>query len=313
MSDNSFCLIGDIGATNSRYGLVDLETFDISDIRTFKNTSYKSLNALIADYLSGCEKQSSIDQTVLAIAGPVDGRSTTMTNLNWRIDGDKIEQDFNLRSAVIINDFHALAYAVADESAIQRVEIGNSTAYRSGNRAIVGPGSGLGVACWVPHGDGGTAIAGEGGHQTIGARNAQEETVIRKIRKRYGHCSAERLLSGPGLLALYEALHDKRLNSPEQITLDPNKPENRLTIEQFLEFLGTVASDVALTTNAVGGIYIAGGIVPDMLANTDLSIFRDRFTDKGRHSALLRSIPTYVLVDSNPGLIGLTSYLKYCG
>ena len=133
--------------------------------------------------------------------------------------------------------------------------------------------------------------------------------IITKLRDRYGHCSAERVLSGPGLIALHEAIHGERLERSEDITSDPDDPRSAATLAQFFRFLGSASAELALVTGAYGGLYIAGGIVPSVIEPMRQSDFRARFEDKNRYSDYMRAIPTWVITDPYPGLSGLRAFV----
>ena len=153
-------------------------------------------------------------------------------------------------------------------------------------------------------------MSGEGGHITLSGRNRSEDSIIAKLRDRFGHCSAERVLSGPGLMALHEAMHGTSVATPEEITTNPDEPANAATMQQFFLFLGSVAAELALITGAAGGVYIAGGIVPACLEQIAKSDFRSRFEDKNRYRDYMRAIPTWVITDPYPGLSGLAAYIN---
>ena len=152
-------------------------------------------------------------------------------------------------------------------------------------------------------------MCGEGGHVTIPARNESEIAIIEKVRKRFGHCSAERILSGPGLIALHDAMHGIKVVTSEEISGNPSDTNCAATMQQFFSFLGSVAADLALITGAFGGVYIAGGIVPACVEQLVASNFRSRFEDKNRYREYMQSIPTYVVTDPFPGLRGLSAYV----
>jgi glucokinase len=294
-------LIADIGATTSR--CAHLQDGRISDVRIFSNDDVAGPRELLA----GVIDQSTEKPTAcaLAVAAPIYGDDIQMINRDWRISRSLLEE-LGFRRTEIINDFHAVAYALPTFNDGSRVELGTATQYRQGNIAVLGPGSGLGMAAWI---SGNAAMCGEGGHITLSGRNATEDAIIATLRNRFGHCSAERVLSGPGLIALHEAMHDVSIATSEEITLNPHEPANAATLQQFFCFLGGVAAELALITGASGGVYIAGGIVPACLDQIANSEFRTRFEDKNRYRDYMRAIPTWVITDPYPGLTGLAAYV----
>ncbi len=294
-------LIADIGATTSRCAL--LQEGEICDVRIFSNDNTAGPVELLANYVS--ETNASPAGCALAVAAPISGNNVQMINRNWRFGQSDIAA-LGFERVDIMNDFHAIAYALPILNDESRVEIGQASKYREGNIAVVGPGSGLGMSAWI---DGRAAMSGEGGHITVSGRNASEDAVIAAVRDRYGHCSAERILSGPGLIVLHEIMHGTRVGTSEEITSNPDDSDNAATLQQFFRFLGSVAADVALITGAYGGVYIAGGIVPASVDQIMKSEFRSRFEDKNRYQEYMRAIPTWVITDPQPGLAGLAAFI----
>ena len=184
--------------------------------------------------------------------------------------------------------------------------------------AALGPGSGIGVSALVPTADGWAVVTGEGGHVTLPASTKEEQDVVALLRERFGHCSAERVLSGQGLVNLYVALAElagrgQPTVTPEDVTrlASQREPLARKTLQMFFAMLGTVAGDIALTAGALGGVYIAGGIVPRLLDALVKSEFRARFESKGRYRDYMAAIPTYVITASLPAFRGLKYLLGY--
>jgi glucokinase len=179
--------------------------------------------------------------------------------------------------------------------------------------ALLGAGTGLGVSGLIP-GDGKWfPLQGEGGHATVAAMDDREAAVLSVLRARFGHISAERVLSGPGLLNLYEALCSldrcaATLSTPAQITqhgLANSDRQSRAALEMFCAMLGTTASNLALTLGAVGGVFVGGGIVPRLKGFFAQSAFRQRFEDKGRYALYLAPIPVFVIHSELPAFVGL--------
>jgi glucokinase len=245
----------------------------------------------------------------LAIAAPISGDTVQMTNRAWQFNRLELCERLGLSRLDIINDFHAVAYALPQLPNRDLVEVGKSAAYRSGSRAALGPGSGLGVGAWIVGSGRGVAMYGEGGHVTLSARDETEDRIIGRIRERYGHASAERVLSGPGIIALHSAMHGDDMKTSREITSGTVDRKCRATMEQFYRFLASVAADLAMTTGAYGGVYIAGGIVPDNIDQIKASAFRERFEEKNRYRSYMQAIPTYVISDPTPGLTGLMAYI----
>jgi glucokinase len=166
------------------------------------------------------------------------------------------------------------------------------------------------MAAWIGDRQSGAAMTGEGGHITMSARNDAERKIIQKMQSRYGHCSAERILSGPGIVALHHAMHGEEICTPEQITANVDDPSCVATMNQFFSFLGSVSAELALITGSFGGLYIAGGIVPACLEQLKASPFRERFDNKNRYKDYMQAIPTFVITDATPGLTGMGAYIQ---
>lgn len=300
-------LIADVGATTSRVAVCADNA--LHALQVCRNDAHAGLPALLRHYLDSIPAPPTA--CALAVAAPIDGDEVRMINRDWRFDRAAVAA-LGFERVEIVNDFHAIAWALPTFDEESRVEIGRATHYRDGNIAVLGPGTGLGMSAWIA---GAGVMSGEGGHITVAGRNAEEDAVIARLRERLGHVSAERVLSGPGLITLHEALHEVRVKSAEDITTNPAEPANRQTLQQFFLFLGSVAAELALITGAYGGVYIAGGIVPANIELLQKSAFRSRFEDKNRYRDYMRAIPTWVITDPHPGLTGLRTMISQgvCG
>jgi len=306
---NSECwLVADIGATSSRCATLAPAVGSPENIRIFRNGEFDGLKQIVAEYLSGCGARP--QSLALAVAAPVHGDNIRMINRDWSFSGRSLSDEFGFVRTRIINDFHAVAYALPALDQSSRSEIGTAIEYRDGNMAAIGPGSGLGTSAWIRSASGGAAMTGEGGHITLSGRDQHEDQIIARIRERFGHCSAERILSGPGLIVLHKAMHGIDIASSEEITGNPGNDACVSTMNQFFSFLGSAAADLALITGALGGLYIAGGIVPACIGQLRRSPFRERFEDKNRYQDYMRRIPTYVISDPVPGLTGLAAMIN---
>jgi glucokinase len=301
-------LIADIGATSSRCATLAQAAAIPKNVRIHSNEKYAGLTELLADFLSGCDEKP--QSLALAVAAPVHGDDIRMINRDWSFSGTSLSNDLGFAGVKIINDFHAIAYALPELGDDARTEIGSATEYRGGNMAAIGPGSGLGTSAWIADDAGGAAMTGEGGHVTVSGRDKREDEIIAVVRERFGHCSAERILSGPGLKVLHKAMHGIEIESPEEITGNPDDDACVATMNQFFSFLGSAAADLALITGAFGGLHIAGGIVPACIDQLRQSPFRERFDDKYRYKDYMRRIPTYVITDPVPGLTGLATMIN---
>ena len=220
----------------------------------------------------------------------------------------------------MVNDFAAVARGVPHLRPDDLVQIGGGEPAPEATRAVLGPGTGLGVSGLAPSTAGGwTVLEGEGGHATMAAANRREAEVLAEVGREFGHVSAERVLSGPGLVNLHAALcrldgvaPDSGL-TPRDIAaagVERRSARCRETLRLAAAMLGTFAGDLALTLGARGGVYVAGGMVPRHVQAFAASGFRRRFEDKGRFSAYLAAIPTWVVMHEFPALLGLASLVR---
>jgi glucokinase len=250
----------------------------------------------------------------IAIANPVLGDHVQMTNHTWSFSIAEMQRSFHFRHFVVINDFKAIALSLPSLSDNDVRRIGGGELRPDGPRAVIGPGTGLGVAGLLADSRGGwVAVEGEGGHATLAACTSREWSVIEWLTRHYGHASAERAVSGQGLADIHRALVEiDRREAPDRdaaqvsrAALEEHDPVAIEALELFCAFLGTVAGNLALTLGSTGGVYIGGGIVPRLGSFFDASPFRRRFEAKGRFSAYAARIPTWVIVrDTSPALLG---------
>lgn len=313
------CLLADIGGTRARFAL--LAGSQIGPVESVMTGAYASAAGAIGHFLNSQHNAGNVDSAVLACAGPVEGGRCALTNAPWVLEAEELKRTFRLRTVNIVNDLEALAWAVPDFAPADIRSVGHHNAVAAEPVVVIAPGTGLGVACFVPAGEGASVMASEGGHATLAASDEREAVLIETLRRRFGHVSAERVLSGGGLLNLHAALGDwpdgGELHTPEAVTraaLDSGSPRACEALNVFCGFLGSVAGNLALTFRARGGVLIAGGIVPrivDYLPRTD---FRARFESKGRLSRYLSSIPTGVVMRPDPTFLGLKALAEQtCG
>jgi glucokinase len=316
-SESGLGLIGDIGATNTRFALVQADG-KATPARVYALNDHASLADAIDFYLREESPPVQPEQGVLAVASPVTGDQVTLTNHPWTFSVAELGQHLRLKRLRVVNDFAANAAAITQLGDRDRVQIGGGAPIERTPIGVIGPGTGLGIGALVPTGSGTIAIAGEGGHATMMPATAQESAILDLMRKRYDHVSAERVLSGPGLVNLYNTICELAQApaapfSPAQITsprIWSKDPRTREAAAIFYAMLGSVAGNLALTMGARGGIYIAGGIVPRVPQFLAQSEFRRRFEAKGRLRGYLAAIPTYLIVRPLPALIGAAVLLR---
>jgi glucokinase len=310
-------LLGDIGATNARFAIYS-DKRRATRTRIVPVDGFATLDEAIKSYLAAEQIESRLRAAALAVASPVTGDAITMTNHPWSFSMSALRRDVGIERLIVINDFTALALAVPHLKLNDRAAIGGGEAVADTPIAVLGPGTGLGVSGLVPAQCGRVALAGEGGHISMAAVDDQESEVLSRLRRRFTHVSAERVLSGQGLVNLYHTLAEiagvrAEPYTPAQITdlsISEREPLCRAALAMFCAMLGTVAGDLALTLGARGGVYIAGGIVPRLGARFAASAFRERFEDKGRFRTYLAAIPTYVITTAVPAFLGLAELLE---
>ncbi len=304
-------LLADIGGTQSRCAVTDANGA-VRDIRIFDNARYADPATLLTGYLDELPAARRPVSGILAVAAPVRGNTVQMINIDWRFSVESLRQTLALERLQLLNDFEALALGLPGLGPNDLLSIGGGTALAERPKAVLGPGTGLGVASLVPAGHGWLAVSGEGGHVTLPAVTPDEDRLIARIRERFGHCSAERLISGPGLALLHATLHDSEAVDAAAIAAlaAAGDRQAQATFSMFFELLGTVAANLALTIGAFGGVYIGGGIIPRHAERFAASGFRRRFESKGRYGDYLKSIPTWLIVAEHPTLSGLATAAK---
>ena len=308
-------LLGDIGATNARLAL--LSNGSLNTISSFEVAKFGQFTDVLANFVTEHCHKTKIHQALLAFAGPVTGERVPLTNSFWVIDPHELQTDFGLQVR-IINDFEAVALSLPSLTSTDLAEIGSGRPEAGAPMAVLGPGTGSGVACLVDGSERRVVIASEEGHVTLAPNCEQEDRIVAHLRERFGHVSAERAISGSGLENIYQAIAALeglkiRPQSATEITKNALSDECRVarrSLDVFCAFLGSFAGNVALTFGARGGVYIAGGISPRILNFLIRSDFRKRFEAKGRFRSYLEAIPSYVITHPAAALIGLKSLVE---
>ncbi len=316
--DNSLTrLVADIGGTNARFALAVGAANKITQSTSVRTADFPSFVAAARDYVQSVGAPN-IQHAAIAVATAVNGDKIKMTNCPWQFSIETARQELGLSSLRVLNDFEALAMSLPLIPKNELEKIGGGEPLDSAPIVLLGAGTGLGVASLVRADQRWIALPGEGGHVSISAANEKEEKIIAFTRRQHTHVSAERLLSGMGLQNIYQAIASMSGIEPQQlepsfITNEALRAGDKLCVEAvdiFCAMLGTVASNLALTLGARGGVYIGGGIVPKLGDYFIRSSFRARFESKGRFSGYLAPIPTYVIHAEYPALLGAASALE---
>jgi glucokinase len=284
-------LIGDIGGTNARFSiLIDAyaEPKAFPNVRTADYpTIDDAIQAVVLDKTSVQPRSA-----ILAVAGPIDGDEIDLTNCDWVVRPKAMIVNLGFEDVLVVNDFEAQALAAAALPDEYREALGPKGEPHMASRVVLGPGTGLGVAglvyarhIWFP-------VPGEGGHVDVGPRSERDFEIFPHLKRIEGRISAEEILSGRGVVNIYQAVCAAE------------------TLSLFATYLGRVAGDMALIFMARGGVYLAGGISQKILPALRAPAFRAAFEDKAPHSQLMATIPTFVVTHPQAALAGLASFAR---
>jgi glucokinase len=309
---SGWALLADVGGTNARFALarggrigtpVTLATDDFADLPQALAHALHTLGAR------------SLHAAAMCAAGPPRDGTIALTNHPWQASEAALRAATGVERPLLVNDFTALAAALPALGSQHLRALGGGAPEPGAARAVIGPGTGLGVSGLLPGTHGEAIISGEGGHADLAAASAEEDRILLRLRARFGHVSAERVLSGGGLEALFAAMQPHlATGTPLQAQAIAARAADGdaaalACVRQFCAWLGAVAGDLALTLGARGGVYVGGGIVPAWGTLFQDAVFRQRFEDKGRYREYLRAIPTYIITTPQPALIGLQRLL----
>ena len=321
-------LVVDAGATKTDIGLLQHKEGGWQTLteQRFVSREYGDLGDLIEAFTK--EIGTDMSTAAIGVPGPVVAGRCTTTNLPWKIDANRIAAQLNIGQVHLLNDLEAAAFGIAELTCNELVVL-NEGNPRPGHRVLIAAGSGLGEAQLYWGGEQHHPIASEGGHSDFAARDDVEIDLLRYLQGRYGHhVSYERLLSGPGLVNIYDFLKDTGLESePAWISkreselgdkaavisaaaLDGDCPICERALDIFVSIYGAEAGNLALKCLPAGGVYIGGGIAPKILAKLLDGTFMHAFADKGRFTSLLSDIPVYVIQSGQTALRGAASYAR---
>jgi len=326
-------LLADIGGTYARF---TLETGPgvFAEPATLRCADHVDFHAAVSAFLATLPA-GRIQHAAVAIANPVEGDDVRMTNYHWKFSIEQMRARLDFETLVVVNDFTALAMALPRLAPQGKHQVGGGQARERSVIGVIGAGSGLGMSGLIPADGGYIALGTEGGHTSFSPRDERELAILHHAWKTlphadgsapdavrsaggHEHVSFERLLSGPGLELIYRALAERAgvraatgLSAPEitQRALAGSDAVCVETLDTFCAVLGTAAANAAVTLGALSGVYIGGGIVPRLGNYFDRSPFRARFEDKGRFSAYLAQIPTWVITADDATFQGLSAIL----
>lgn len=305
-------LVGDIGGTHARFAILE-RTGPVSRLRDWSDppAPFADFEQALSQYLGGIGNERVPDVIALAVAGPVVGGAVTLTNRKWHVSEARL-RSLGFRSAHLVNDFAAIAYAAERLERSDLRCIGpDMPAVPGGTVTILGAGTGFGVSCLAHFRGRPVPLATEGGHIGFAPNGAEEIAILKALTRRFERVSVERILSGPGLENLSRALDEisgraVRPLSAAQIVECASQGDRdcRATLAMFCSILGAVAGDLALAHGSRGGVLIAGGIAGKLESYLQQGTFRERFEAKGRLSDFVKSISTRLIVNPHAALLG---------
>lgn len=306
-------LVGDVGGTNARFALLD-EHHQPVQARTYAAAQYDSMADALRQFFADLSIDPPQAASIAVATRVLDDNIAFTNNEKWSFSITGLAEELQIAHLEVINDFTALALSVPHLANAQLRQVGQGKALPHEPIGVVGPGTGFGVSGMIPMREQGQwrALNSEGGHCSASVLTQREMEVLSVFTGWFGHVSFERFLSGPGLVNIVHALREidglvATDYHPEVVTRDGVShadPHCTEALELFCALLGSYAGDLSLTLGASGGIYVGGGIVPRLEAFFDNSGFRARFEAKGRVSDELVSVPTFVILDPYPGLLG---------
>ena len=321
-------LSGDVGGTSTRLAFFAMEDGRLKELarQTFPSARYPGLEQIIEEFFS--RQSYRAEAACFGIAGPVRGGRVATTNLAWVVDSESLARGLGLKSVSLLNDLEANAHGIATLAPEALSEIHPGSPGAAGNAALISAGTGLGEAGLYWDGLSHRPFATEGGHSGFAPADARETELLVHLRRRLGHVSCERVISGPGLVNIYEFLRDSgHGEEPAWLTEEMRRGDPSAAISEaglagrselcaqaldlFVSAYGSEAGNLALKILATGGVYVGGGIAPKILPKLNEGRFVEAFAAKGRFEPLLRDIPIRVILDPDTALKGAARYAAH--
>ncbi|MCM2679463.1 glucokinase [Echinimonas agarilytica] len=308
-------LIADVGGTNIRLALVDEKGVEYTQLKKYLCAQYPSITAVIKQYLADVNAE--VAHACIAIACPTDSDWIDMTNNSWAFSRREVEEELGLDALYLINDYTAISMSLPFLTDEQLIQVGAGDIEPGAPKAVLGPGTGLGVAHLTKVDGYWHSLPGEGGHVDFAPIDEIDLYIWKYLHKRYNHISYEQVLSGLGIIQIYEAitemegltLTEKTAAEITQQGISGECEISKKAVEQFCKILGSHAGNLAMNLGAFGGVYVAGGIVPRFPEFVKNSDFRERFEAKGRFRDYVRRVPSFLIIEEQPGLIGAAAFL----
>jgi glucokinase len=318
-------LAGDIGGTNARLAVFDVLDghFSLISASVFPSREYTSLDEIVSKFVRSANVHP--HAACFGVAGPVRNGRVEASNLPWIIESKRLAEELDLKKTLLINDLEANAWGIAFLDAADLVSLNQVKGTPVGNQAVISAGTGLGEAGMYWDGTKHHVFACEGGHADFAPRNELETELLRYLRVRFGHVSYERIVSGPGLVNVFNFLRDTgrgvepKWLADEMLHSDPAAAISRAAIDGrcglseqaidlFVSIYGAEAGNLALKIMATGGIYLGGGIAPKILPKLAGPLFMEGFLSKGRMQHLLEAIPVKVITNDKVALLGAARF-----
>jgi glucokinase len=316
-----YVLAGDIGGTKTSLGIFSMgkRRPKMKAYKSYPSREYNGLEEIIKVFLS--ENRYRIKKACFGVAGPVEKGICKTTNFPWVVNASKIKAAFGMKNVILINDLSAMAYSVPYLTESEIHVVNRVHPEKNGTISLIAPGTGLGQAILIHSENGYIPVPSEGGHVDFAPNNVLEAGLLRFLWDQYEHVSLERIISGIGILNIYDFLKSThKYNEPEWLSKkikndDPAKVINESarersqklclkTIDVFLSILGAAAGNLALTGLSKGGVYVGGGIPAKLLWRINEETFMKAFTGKGRFKGLMEKIPVNIILNDNAALLG---------
>jgi glucokinase len=306
----SSVLLADIGGSKSRFALSD-RPGQVARLVAIDNDTVPDLETAIARYLAETDVRPK--RAMLAVAGPVDGEEIALTNRPWKSRRSDLAARFGLSELRVLNDFEAVAWSLPQLAPADLRPLGEAREAAHGVKLVIGPGTGLGIAALVPINGSFHVVPSEGGHAAFGPQTLDEIEIFTRLMRRHGGLCAETILSGRGLVRLFEVLEPgAAATTPTAIVAGALAGEATAlaAAELFMRLLGRFAGSMALTFKALGGVYVAGGVARGLGPLLDGRHFRAGFDAHPPYEKLLAGIPTWLITYPEPGLVGCAALIN---
>jgi len=314
-------LAGDIGGTNARLAYFQPQNGRLRLVseRTFPSREHSEFGEIVSQFVDSSGTQP--EAACFGIAGPVRNGRVETSNLPWVIEQSKLAKQIHLPATLLINDLEASAWGIGALSDGDLVPLNHVSGPAVGNQAVIAPGTGLGEAGLFWDGSRHHVFACEGGHTDFGPQGDLQIELVKFLQTRFGHVSYERILSGPGLVNVYEFLRDSGCGKESdefaailknsdpaaaisRAALDGTQPLAEKALDLWIAVYGAEAANLALKVMATGGLFLAGGITPKILSKLTGPVFMQSFLAKGRLRPLVEAIPVQVVTNDKAGLLG---------